>query len=167
MLTLGRDIGMHHGVTFNFGSAKVSSPAIFETCFSYDKDLWIAATDYYMNFYIIVLFLSTAVLQLIKFYSFIIFSVPIHLAIELSCFNTSSLHTFSFSRRSYFIYLNIVWTFIQVTLHSKVSRSLYHFTTSVSHGVENYFPRLWVMALMGVYDAILTSLIFVLINMEM
>ena len=34
---------MHHGVTFNFGSAKVSSPAIFETC---DKDIWIAATDY-------------------------------------------------------------------------------------------------------------------------
>ena len=25
----------------------------------------------------------------------------------------------------------------------KVSRSLYCFTTSVSHGVENYFPRLW------------------------
>ena len=29
---------MHHGVTFNFGSAKVCSPAIFETPFSYDKD---------------------------------------------------------------------------------------------------------------------------------
>ena len=28
---------MHHGVTFNFGSAKVCSPAIFETCFSYVK----------------------------------------------------------------------------------------------------------------------------------
>ena len=25
----------------------------------------------------------------------------------------------------------------------KVSQSLYCFTTSVSHGVENYFPRLW------------------------
>ena len=25
----------------------------------------------------------------------------------------------------------------------KVSRSFYCFTTSVSHGVENYFPRLW------------------------
>ena len=25
----------------------------------------------------------------------------------------------------------------------KVSRSLYCFTTSRSHGVENYFPRLW------------------------
>ena len=25
----------------------------------------------------------------------------------------------------------------------KVSRSLYYFTTSVSHGAENFFPRLW------------------------
>ena len=25
----------------------------------------------------------------------------------------------------------------------KVPRSLYCFTTSVSHGAENYFPRLW------------------------
>ena len=25
----------------------------------------------------------------------------------------------------------------------KVSRSLYCFTTLISHGVENYFPRLW------------------------
>ena len=25
----------------------------------------------------------------------------------------------------------------------KDSRSLYFFTTSISHGVENYFPRLW------------------------
>ena len=38
---------MHHGVTFRFGSAKVCSAAIFETCFSYDKDLWFAATDNY------------------------------------------------------------------------------------------------------------------------
>ena len=45
-----------HGVTFNFGSAKVYSAAIFETYFSYDKDIWIAVTDYCMHFYIIVLF---------------------------------------------------------------------------------------------------------------
>ena len=36
---------MHHGVNFNFDSAKAFLPAIFETCFSYDKDIWIAATD--------------------------------------------------------------------------------------------------------------------------
>ena len=57
---------MHHGVTFNCGSAKVFLPAIFETCFSDDKDIWIAATDYYVYFYIIVLFPLTAILQLIK-----------------------------------------------------------------------------------------------------
>ena len=47
---------MHHGVTFTFESVKVCSPAIFETYFFYDKDIWIAATDYCMHFYIIVLF---------------------------------------------------------------------------------------------------------------
>ena len=57
---------MHHGVTFNFGSAKVCSPALFETSFSYDKDMWIAATDFYMHFYIIVPFPLTAILQLIN-----------------------------------------------------------------------------------------------------
>ena len=30
---------VHHGVTFSFGSAKVCSPAIFETRFSSDKDI--------------------------------------------------------------------------------------------------------------------------------
>ena len=58
---------MHHGVTFNFGSTKVCPPAIFETCFSYDKHTWITATDYYMHFYIIVLFPLTAILQLINY----------------------------------------------------------------------------------------------------
>ena len=33
----------------------------------------------------------------------------------------------------------------------KVSRSLYSFTTCISHGVENYFPRLWGT---GISDAI-------------
>ena len=58
---------MPHGVTFNFGSAKVCSPAIFQTSFSYDKDIWIAATVYCMHFYIIVLFPLTAILHLINF----------------------------------------------------------------------------------------------------
>ena len=58
---------MHHGVTFNFGSVKVCSPSIFETSFSYDKDVWIAATDYYLHFHTIVLFLLTAILKLINF----------------------------------------------------------------------------------------------------
>ena len=65
--TLVKGVGVHHGVSFNFGSAKVCSRAIFETSFSYDKDIWIAAADYYMNFYIIVLFPLTSILQLINF----------------------------------------------------------------------------------------------------
>ena len=35
----------------------------------------------------------------------------------------------------------------------KVSQSLYCFTTSISHGVENYFPRLCLWG-MGISDAI-------------
>ena len=58
---------MCHGMTFNFGPATVCSPAIFETSFSYGKDIWFAATDYYIHFYIIVLFPSAAILQLINF----------------------------------------------------------------------------------------------------
>ena len=54
-----------HGMTFNFGSAKVCSPAIFETCFFYD--LRIVATNYYIYFYIVVLFRLTAIHQLINF----------------------------------------------------------------------------------------------------
>ena len=49
--TLVGGVGVHHGVTFNFGSAKACSPAIFETSFSSDKDIWIAANDYYMHFF--------------------------------------------------------------------------------------------------------------------
>ena len=37
----------------------------------------------------------------------------------------------------------------------KVSQSVYCFTTSISHGVENYFPRLWGT---GISDAIFASL---------
>ena len=56
---------MHHGVTFDFGSAKVCSPARFETCFSFDQDILIAATDQFIYFCIIVLFPLTAIHQLI------------------------------------------------------------------------------------------------------
>ena len=55
----------NHGMTFNFGSAKVCSPTIFEISFS--KDIWIAATDCYVHCYIIVLLPLTVILQLISF----------------------------------------------------------------------------------------------------
>ena len=61
-------MGVRHGVTFNFDSNKVCAPAILETCFSYDKGLlWIAATDYYVYFYITMLFPLKCILQLINF----------------------------------------------------------------------------------------------------
>ena len=51
----------------------------------------------------------------------------------------------------------------------KVSRSLYCFTTSMPHGVENYFPRLWGM---GISDAIFlgtysnSNLTFIVLNLH-
>ena len=44
----------------------------------------------------------------------------------------------------------------------KVSRSLYCFTTSTFHGVENYFPRLWGP---GISDAIFGLLINAVISL--
>ena len=49
-------------MVFNLGSAKVSSLVIFEIYLSYDKDLWFAATEYYMYFYLIVLFPLASIL---------------------------------------------------------------------------------------------------------
>ena len=62
---------MHHGVSFGF--AKVCSLAIFETCFSFDKDTWIAPTDYYIHIYKIVLFSIDIHSPVNKLYSIIIF----------------------------------------------------------------------------------------------
>ena len=50
-----------------------------------------------------------------------------------------------FSLLKYYLELYITNTAL------KVSRSLYFFTTSISHGLENYFPRLWGT---GISDAI-------------
>ena len=58
---------LSHGVIFNLGAAKVCSPAMIETDFSSDKDIWIAVTDYYMYIYLIVLFLLAAILPFINF----------------------------------------------------------------------------------------------------
>ena len=72
---------MHHGVTFNFGSAIVCSPAIFETSFSYDKDLWLTTTDYYMYFYIIICAISSYT-PINKCFCFIVFSLLIDAVIS-------------------------------------------------------------------------------------
>ena len=97
-----------------------------------------------MHFYILVLFLLTAILQLINFYSFIIFSLLINAVILLLNCLVLILHLYKhllslgyYSLLKHYLELYITDTAL------KVSRSLYFFTTSVSHGVENYFPRLW------------------------
>ena len=77
-------------MTFNLGSGKVCSRAIFETPFSYDKDIWIAATDYYMHFYIIVLFSIDSNSLINKFYSFINFGVLMCVSIHIGFYNVIS-----------------------------------------------------------------------------
>ena len=88
---------MHHGVTFNFGFTKVCAPAILETCFSHNIEKWIAATESFLYFYIIVLFPLTTILQLINFehnnFSLLINAV----ILLLTCHVLMFLHTFSFS----------------------------------------------------------------------
>ena len=57
---------INHVVTFNLGSAKVCSPAIFDIYFPYHKDIWIAVAFYCTYFYLFMLFPLTAILQLIS-----------------------------------------------------------------------------------------------------
>ena len=60
-------VGMlNHGVTFNLCSDKVCSLTIFETYFSYHKDVGIAITYYYIYFNLIMLFPWTDISQLIN-----------------------------------------------------------------------------------------------------
>ena len=66
----------------------------------------------------------------------------INLAVELSCFSTLSLHTFSFSQMLFSLLTHYLDLYISDTA-LKVFRSLYCFTTSICSGVENYFLRLW------------------------
>ena len=94
---------------------KVCSAAIFETSFYYDKDIWIAATDYYNyallhNYAISIDGYSLAN----KFYSIIFFSLLINAVILLlNCLAlVLYLYTHFLSLRCYFLYLNIIWTFI-------------------------------------------------------
>ena len=56
------------------------------------------------------------------------------------------------SFRCCFLYLK---HYLDTDTALKVSQSVYCFTTSISHGVENYFPRLWGM---GISDVIFNVL---------
>ena len=105
---------MHHSVTFNFGCANVCSSAIFQTSLSCDKDIWIAATDYYMHFYITVRFSIGNYSQITKFNSFIIISVLINDVILLLNYLVLILYLYIhfLSLRNYFLNINMIWSFI-------------------------------------------------------
>ena len=62
---------LNDGVTFFLGSAKVCSPAIFETHFSYHKDIGIAVTYYYIYYYCCSIFIDSYT-SINKSYSFMI-----------------------------------------------------------------------------------------------
>ena len=100
---------MHHSIIFSFGFASVCSPAIFKTCFSFDKDTWIASIAYYMYFYIIVLFFLDIYSPVNKFYSVIIFRLLINVVILLLNCLVLILHLYIhfLSLKHYFLYLNI------------------------------------------------------------
>ena len=83
---------LSHDVIFNLGPAKVCSPAIIEISFSYDKDIWNAVTDYYMYFYIIVLFLLVVLLQFINFKAPLFTDIFSHLNV---IFSTNIICTFT------------------------------------------------------------------------
>ena len=73
-------------VTFDFVSASIFSKATFQTCFSYLKAIWIAVTDYYVYFYLIMRSPFTAILKLTnkliaKYYSIITSSLKINAVI--------------------------------------------------------------------------------------
>ena len=118
------------------------SPAIFETCSSYDKDTWIAATDYYMYIYIIVLFLSYSPVN--NFFQLHNFSILVNdVILLLNCLVLILyLHVQFLLFEINYLLKHYLELYITDTV-LKVSRSLYCFITSISHCVENYFPRLW------------------------
>ena len=98
-------VGVHHGVTFITSALPkcVHLPYfrhVSRMTTIYGVVQLIIVYNSCMSFYIIVLFPLTAILQLIIFLNFTVFSLLINAVILLLncfCFNTLSLHTFSLS----------------------------------------------------------------------
>ena len=116
---------MHHGITFNFGCQN-----IFETCFSYHKDIRIGATDYYYVFLHNCAISIDSCSPIIKFYSFINFSLLMNAVILLVNCLVLILHLYThfLSLRCYSLlkhYLELCITDNAL----KVSQSPYCFTT--------------------------------------
>ena len=121
---------LSHGPMFNLVSAKVYSPAIIETYLSYDKDISIS------NWLFYVLLLNSAIFigsytSNIKFYSFIIYRHFLSLTFFSLPTLFGPLHN----------WYHLLWSLLIFVW----------FISSISHGVENYFPGLWGM---GIPDAI-------------
>ena len=71
-----------HCVIFNLGPAKVCSPAMFETSFSYDKDILIADCLLYSLLHNCAISIDSYS-PINKIYTFIIFSLLINVVILL------------------------------------------------------------------------------------
>ena len=99
-----------HGMTFHFGSGKVYAPAIFERCFSCDKDIWIAVTDYFFVLLHNCTISIGSYSPINKLYSFIIFSLLINAVILLlNCLVLILyLYVHFLSLLHNFLYLNII-----------------------------------------------------------
>ena len=83
-----------------------------------------------------------------KLYSFIFFSLLINAVILLlNCLVlVLYLYIHFLSLRCYLNLFSLLKHYLDLYISDtaqKVFRSLYCFTTSICHGVENYFPRLW------------------------
>ena len=57
---------------------------------------------------------------------------------------------------------SLIKHYLDADIDLKVSQSVYCFTTSISHGAENYFPRLWGT---GISAAIVSLITFTIIYM--
>ena len=106
---------LNHGMSFNLGSAKGCSLAIFDTYFSCHVNIWIAVTYFYIYILLlyIVLFPLTVILTTSYLFSLLI-SAVILLLNYLDLILYLCMHFFSLG--CYFLNLNIMWTFISLTL---------------------------------------------------
>ena len=98
-----------------------------------------------------------------KFYRVIIFSLLINLVILLLNCLVLIVHLCIFSW-TLFSLLKLYLDLYITDTALKVSRYLYWFTTSLSHGVENYFPRLWGE---GICDAIFNMAVHLFLILQL
>ena len=96
-------VGVHHGVTLPY----------LRHVSSYDKDIWIAATDYYVLLHNSAISINSSS-SVNKSYSFILIRLLINAVILLldGLVLILYLYIHFLSLRHYFLYLNIIWAFV-------------------------------------------------------